>query len=129
MKKLLSAIAVSMGALMATSAMAAPYNHHDNRYQEQRHQDHRYQQPKHWDNGRNDNRYDRGYNRYKAVNPSRDWHRGQVLPREYSSSRYIVNYQNHRHLSKPNRNQNWYKINGDYVLVNLKNGKIMRIIG
>ncbi|NHB59122.1 RcnB family protein [Acinetobacter shaoyimingii] len=120
MKKLLSAIAVSMGALMATSAMAAPYNHHDNRYQEQRHH-----QAKHWNNGKNDNRY----NRYKTVNPSRDWRRGQVLPREYNSPRYMVNHKNYRHLTKPGRNQNWYKINGDFVLVDHRNGRIMSIVG
>ena len=124
MKKLLSAIAVSMSALMATSVMAAPNHHDDHRYQNKHHQP-----AQHWNNGKNNKHYDNSYNRYKAVNPSRDWRRGQVLPREYSSSRYIVNYKNHRNLTKPGRNQEWYKINGDYVLVNVKNGKILSIVG
>ena len=62
MKKILTAITLSLGALMATSAMAAPQYYdrahaHDSRW------DHR--DDRRWDN---DNRYQN-----KHVNPSRDW--------------------------------------------------------
>lgn len=126
MKKVLTAIAISMSALMATSAMAAPHDYRDARYQ-----DNRYQNNQHWNNNQKDNRNDR-YDRRdngRSVNPSRDWRRGTALPREYNSSRYIVSYKQHRKLTKPGRSQDWYKINGDYVLVDHRNGRILQIIG
>ena len=78
MKKILTAITLSLGSLMASSAMAAPqyYDHshdHDSRWDHR--DDHR------WDN---DNRYQN-----KRVNPSRDWRSGQTLPRGYDSSRIM----------------------------------------
>ena len=64
-EKILTAITLSLGALMATSAMAAPQYYdrahaHDSRW------DHR--DDRRWDN---DNRYQN-----KRVNPSRDWRSG-----------------------------------------------------
>lgn len=125
MKKVLTTIAVSLSALIASSAMAAPQ--HDPRF------NHQPPPPAHWKNNdhrgndhkwNNDNRYQQ-----KRVNPSRDWRVGQTLPRSYDSSRYKIDYRDTKRLSKPSRNQEWYKINGDYVLVNEKNNKIVRIIG
>ena len=118
MKKILTAITLSLGALMATSAMAAPqyYDHsydHDSRWDHR--DDHR------WDN---DNRYQN-----KRVNPSRDWRSGQTLPRGYDSSRYHVSDREARRLPNTGRYQQWYKVNGDYVLVNERNNRILRIIG
>ena len=125
MKKVLTTIAVSLSALIASSAMAAPQ--HDPRF------NHKAPPPAHWNNNdhRNNDYKWQDNNRYqqKRVNPSRDWRVGQTLPRSYDSSRYKVDYRDTKKLSKPNRNQEWYKINGDYVLVNEKNNKIVRIIG
>lgn len=109
MNKVLTTIALSLSALIATSAMAAPQ--HDSRFN--------HQPPAHWNN---DNRY----NSHK-VNPSRDWHVGQPLPRQYDSSRYKIDYRDARHLKKPKHNEAWYKVNGDYVLVNTKKNTILRI--
>ncbi|MEZ2903760.1 RcnB family protein [Acinetobacter terrestris] len=123
MKKILTTIALSLSALMATSAMAAP----DHRYDDHQRYNHA-QQNKHdsrWDN--NNNRYD--HNRYdnKRVNPSRDWRKGQTLPRQYSSSRFQVSDREARQLPKSSRNQQWYKVNGDYVLVNERTNRIISI--
>ncbi|MGM9451559.1 RcnB family protein, partial [Klebsiella sp. K47] len=32
-------------------------------------------------------------------------------------------------LPKPNRNQQWYKINNDYILVDADSNNILRIMG
>jgi len=32
-------------------------------------------------------------------------------------------------LPKPGKYQQWYKVNGDYVLVNERNNRIIRVIG
>ena len=128
MKKVLTAITLSIGAMLATSAMAAPqdYRHHPNdRYN----QDHRYaanhQNFKYSNNNRWNDR-DRGNDH--RINPSREWRSGQFLPSQFNSSRYVVNYKNYRQLPRPDRNQQWLKVNGDYVLVNQRNHRIIRII-
>lgn len=126
MKKLLSAITISIGALMATSAMAAPQDYRDSRYQDYRHNN----SSQHWnqkDRYERD-RYDRRDNS-RYVKPSSKWRRGDTLPRQFDSSRYIVDFRDYRHLTKPGRSQDWYKINGDFVLVDHRNGKIVQIIG
>lgn len=117
MKKVLTTIALSLSALMATSAMAAP----DHRYDDHRYNHAPSHQDKRWDNN---NRYD--HNRYdnKKLNPSRDWRAGQSFPRFYDSSRYKVSDREARRLPNANRYQQWYKINGDYVLVNERTDRI-----
>lgn len=125
MKKLFTAIAISMSALMATTAMAAPQHYQD-------HRDNRYQQTKpapHWNNQQQDHRFDRHDRNKASVNPSREWRTGQTLPRQYSSSRFEADRNQIKRLPKAGRNQQWYKINGDYVLVNERNDRIVRIIG
>ena len=129
MKKVLTAIAISMSALIATSAMAGSHDYRDNHYNSN------YKNNSHWNNNdkdrryNNDSRYDRNDRYNRAVNPSREWRSGQTLPRQYNSSRYEVNNNSVlKRLPKANRNQQWYKVNGDYVLVNERNDKIVRII-
>ena len=117
MKKVLTTIALSLSALMATSAMAAPDHRYDDRQRYNHassHQDNR------WDNNK---RYDN-----KRVNPSRDWRAGQNFPRVFSSSSYKVSDRDARRLPNTNRYQQWYKVNGDYVLVNERTDRIVRII-
>ena len=116
MKNVFTAIALSLSALVATSAMAD----HDSRYDRNQHDQQNHS------NQKNDNRYDRDHNR---TNPSREWRSGQYLPSQFSSSRYHVNYKNYRQLPKPGKYQQWYKVNGDYVLVNERNNRIIRIVG
>ncbi|CAB1206602.1 RcnB family protein [Acinetobacter bouvetii] len=127
MKKILTGIALSLSALMATSAMAAPDHRYDD-HQRYNHaasqQDHRWDNNSRYDNNRyNQNRYDN-----KRVNPSQDWRKGQSLPRFYDSSRYKVSDREARRLPDTGRYQQWYKINGDYVLVNQRTDRIVRIM-
>ena len=118
MKKILTTIALSLSALMATSAMAAS----DHRYDDQQRYNHT--QDSRWNNN---NRYD--HNRYdnNRVNPSRDWRVGQTLPRQYNSSRFQVSDREAHRLAQTGRYQQWYKVNGDYVLVNERNNRMLRI--
>ena len=119
MKKVLTTIALSLSALVATSAMAAPQ--HDPRYAPHKpapQWDHK--DAKKWDDRRWDNK--------RGVNPSRDWRVGQKLPNQYDNRRFEVSNYEERRLPKAGKNQQWYKINGDYVLVNDRNDKIVRIL-
>lgn len=120
MNKVITGIALSLSTFIATSAMAAPQDHQNN---------YRYAQQAKWDQ-RHDHRWDNNrYERNHRVNPSREWRSGQYLPSQFSASRYQVNYKNHRHLPKPGKYQQWYQVNGDYILVNERNNRIIRIIG
>ena len=132
MKTLATVLALSLGAIMANSAMAASYEYRDDQ------QHHRYQQTeRHWDDRNHDRRYDdrryderrydRNYN-WNRVNPSRDWRVGQVFPRYFEQSRFTVNYRDYRRLTRPGRYQQWYRINGDYILINERTNRIIRII-
>lgn len=140
MKKVLTTIAISMSALLASAAMAAPNDHRDNRYQSKSpthwnndHRDSRYNNSRYNDSRskdyRQDHRYDNKGPAHSSINPSREWRSGQALPRQFSSTRYEVNRDQIKRLPKAGRNQQWYKINGDYVLVNERNDRILKIIG
>lgn len=123
MKKVLTTIALSLSALVATSAMAAPQ--HDPRYAPHKPASHwNAKDSKKWNDNRRD---DRRYNN-RGVNPSRDWRTGQKLPKQYDNRRFEVSAYEARRLPNANKNQQWYKINGDYVLVNERNDKIVRIM-
>lgn len=119
MKKIVSALVFTLGSAIAASAIAAPaYEHsYDKRHYAEQH-DHDW----HKEDGRWKDQ------RYQRINPSRDWRVGQTLPRSYDSSRYAVDYRDAKRLHKPTRNQQWYKINGDYVLVNERNNRIIHIL-
>lgn len=126
MKKILTTIALSLSALMATSAMAAP----DHRYDDHQRYNHAPSKPVKQDDHRWDNnkRYDNKRYDNKRVNPSKDWRTGQSFPRVFSSSSYKVSDREARRLPNTGRYQQWYKINGDYVLVNERTDRIVRII-
>ena len=116
MKKLMTALVLCAGSIGATTAMAAPS------YQNQHHDNHNYgHHQTHWNQNQS--------SRHQQINPSRQWRAGQYLPSNYHSSRYTVDKRQSRKLPNPGRNQQWYKINGDYVLCNDKNNRIVRILG
>ena len=64
----------------------------------------------------------------KANRPSQDWKAGQKLPSAYHSNAYKVDHQKYKKLSKPAKNQQWIKVNGDYVLTDIRNHSIIKII-
>ena len=121
MKKVLTTIALSLSALLATSAMAAPQ--HDPRYNHNPHKP-----APHW-NAKDSKKWndDRRHNN-REVNPSRDWRSGQVLPGQYDNKRFKVSDREARRLPNTGRFQQWYKVNNDYVLVNERTNKIVRIM-
>ncbi|WP_336169119.1 RcnB family protein [Acinetobacter sp. 161(2023)] len=108
MKKLTTAIVLSMSGLVATTAMAAP-NDHD------RH-------------GNYPNRDVRPVNVIHKDDHHNVWRAGQVVPHEYQHSRYAIDYRAHDKLTKPGRFQKWYKVNGNYVLVNEQSHKIIKVV-
>ena len=119
MKNILTTLALSMSALIATSAMAAPHDYHRN--------DHNRYQQNHWDH-KYDNRWNNNNHYDNRVNSSQRWRSGQYFPTQFNSSRYHVNYKNYRQLPKPGRYQQWYKVNGDYVLMNTATYKVIKVI-
>lgn len=110
MKKVLTAITLSISALIATSAMAGSQDYHG-----------QHGQQNHWNN-----KADHGHN--NRVNSNYAWRSGQAFPNQFNSSRYHVHYNSYRNLSKPGRYQQWYKVNGDYVLVNERTHRIIRVV-
>ncbi|RYY80132.1 MAG: hypothetical protein EOO69_03240 [Moraxellaceae bacterium] len=61
-------------------------------------------------------------------NPHTNWKTGYVLPNQYRAKTYEVVRYNSYGLQRPGKNQRWFKIKGDYVLVNVANHHIVRII-
>lgn len=117
MKYLLSILVLSIGTFTATSTMADPHHEHGYKHTNQwkndynKNHDHRWnnQSQRRWTNGNN-------------------WRSGHYFPQQYHSSRYAVNYKSYKHLPKPSRYQQWYRVNGDYVLVNQRDHRIIRVI-
>lgn len=136
MKKIISAITLSLSAMVATSAMAdSSYDHRVDRQNYST--SHANMSNKHYADQRNDKYDDRRYknnpSRYQEqykrnIKPARDWRAGQILPRQFNPNAYAVSYKDARRLFKPNNHQQWLKINGDYVLINERNHKIVKII-
>ena len=53
----------------------------------------------------------------------------KTISRAFDAPRYKVSSREARRLPDTGRYQQWYRINGDYVLVNERNQRILRIIG
>jgi Ni/Co efflux regulator RcnB len=136
MNKIISAITLSLSAMVATSAMAG--SSYDHRVDHQNYStSHANMSNKHYADQHNDkyddHRYKNNSSRYQEqykrnIKPARDWRAGQILPRQFNPNTYAVSYKDARRLFKPNNHQQWLKINGDYVLINERNHKIVKII-
>ena len=147
MKKLLTTVALSLSAVMATSVAMAAGPGHDQRFDPRKAPPppahvvkqgpqfkHNAPPPpvhanKYKDDRRvNDNRFDdKRFNDKRQFNNS-NLRVGQTLPRSYDSKRFEVNSRDARGLAKAGKNEQWYKVNGDYILVNEKNNRILRVI-
>lgn len=134
MKKILTILAISFSALMANSiTTAAPHEKYDNnrgwdqpRYQQSNNgRDFRGQDDD--DDRMQDKRRFREERGVKRLQQHK-WQTGYVMPQHYRGNGYKVDYKNHD-LPKPSRNQQWYKINNDYILVDTDNNNIVRIQG
>jgi len=135
MKTLVKTLVLSLSTTLITiPAMAAPQEHnsqhvdqHANSNHQQNHnspKSSQHAEPNH--QAQHANPASQKIN--KSINPSRDWKVGQRLPSQYHGKGYKINHTKYKRLSKPARNQQWIKINGDYVLVNVLNHNIIKII-
>ena len=133
MKKILTILAISFSALMASSvSTAAPHDKQDR----SRGWDH----PRHQESNKNrDFREDDDDERMQDKRRGREergvkrlqqhkWQTGYVMPQHYRGNGYKVDYKN-LDLPKPSRNQQWYKINNDYILVDSDSHNIVQIKG
>ena len=69
-------------------------------------------------------REERGVERLKQHR----WQAGYVMPQHYRGNGYNVDYK-YNNLPRPGRNEQWYKINNDFILVNSDDNSIIRIMG
>ena len=116
MNTLVKAIVLSLSTvLVAAPAMAAPQDHHGQSHQVQN--NHKAPVQHHYNAVHK-----------KAVNPSHDWRVGQKVPSQYFGQSYKVDHKKFKNLSKPGKNQQWLKVNGDYVLTNVASHNIIKII-
>ncbi|WP_347453325.1 RcnB family protein [Acinetobacter thermotolerans] len=129
MKKLLLALTMSFSTLMLTNvATAAPH------FDDERHDHPRFNNPgqakkhrqadEHKTEDRHRMREERGVKRLQQMK----WQPGYVMPQHYRGNGYKVQYKDHK-LPKPDRKQQWYKVNNDYILVDTDNNSILRILG
>jgi Ni/Co efflux regulator RcnB len=138
MNTLVKALVLSIStALVAAPVMAAPQEHQPQKPQAQ--MSHKkapepmkqQQTPQNKPYAQNNAKHTQGP-QHKAqknrVNPSHDWKKGQKVPSEFRGQRYKVDHNQHRNLSKPSKNQQWIKVNGDYVLMNAMNYTIIKIL-
>lgn len=123
MQKILTTMAISLSALIMTSlgtAVAAPPN------DERDHKPMRMQNlsPEEMEARKEKRRLreEEGFKRLKQ----HKWQQGYVMPQHYRGDRYKVDYEQHQ-LPKPSRQQQWYKINNDYVLINSEDNSIVKI--
>lgn len=64
----------------------------------------------------------------QILKPSRDWKPGQALPSRYYGQDYRFDYRKNKKLAKPEKNQQWIRVNGDYILINTVNHRILRVV-
>lgn len=115
MKSLVSAITLSLSALVATSAMAAPQDHSHATHTSHSSQTHQ-QTVKH------------NTHTQHAQSQQQSWKTGNAFPSQYHSAGYKIDYKQHKNLNKPTKHQQWYKVNGQYILMNTTNHKIVKVV-
>ncbi|WOE30809.1 MULTISPECIES: RcnB family protein [unclassified Acinetobacter] len=127
MKNIFTILTISFSVLSISGiSFAAPQDRkYENQYQRS------YQPNNHNSHDNNDDqrfekrriREERGVKRLQQ----HQWQAGYVLPQHYRGNRYKVEYKEHN-LQKPNNNEQWYKINNDYILVDPESNNIIKII-
>jgi Ni/Co efflux regulator RcnB len=131
MQRILASVAISFSALIANSSIvAAPADSAElqpsmkvERDQMKKHREahHRSLDAQSMEERRR-LREQRGMKRLQQMK----WQTGYVMPQHYRSDGYKVEYKEHN-LEKPERNQQWYKINSDYILLDSETHSILEI--
>jgi Ni/Co efflux regulator RcnB len=62
-----------------------------------------------------------------ADQPHRDWHKGDRLPPEFRDRQYVVDEWRGYRLSPPPRGYHWVGVGGDYLLVQIGSGLVLRV--
>ena len=120
MNKFLSAMTIAISTIIATSSVfAAPNTHHDN-HSTQQHQTQQHQTQNHSNQHKVADQKPQGQNNA--------WKVGQAFPSQYRTASHKFDYKHNKNLSKPSQNQQWYKVDGKYVLINISNHKIVKVI-
>lgn len=130
MKKTLTILAISLSALIASGITSAAHQYeHDNSNVESR-KPNMNKSRNFRDSDDDDERFEkrrmheeRGVKRLQQ----HQWQPGYVLPQHYRGNRYKVEYKDNN-LQKPARNEQWYKINNDYILVDSESNNIIKIL-
>ena len=127
MKKMLTALAISFSVLATTTTMTHAGPHYDRDGYEQRGQGNKkgfrdFQDDEQIKDQRRE-REERGVRRLQQ----HKWQTGYVMPQHYRGNGYKVEYKEHN-LPKPDRKQQWYKVNNDYILVNADTHSILKIL-
>ncbi|TCB52319.1 hypothetical protein E0H80_00085 [Acinetobacter sp. ANC 4779] len=114
MNTLIKAIVLSVSAsVMAASAFAAPQDNHN--------------QPKQVNQHKKQPVVQKAQAQKHIVKPSSDWKAGQFIPSQYRKG-YSLDHNKYIKLTKPAKNQQWVKVNNDYVLINTVNHQIVKIM-
>lgn len=123
MKKILAGIAISFSALMASSALtAAPQFDTESYAETPQTQMKKMREKRDVHEPEHRSREQRGMKRLQHMK----WQTGYVMPQHYRSDGYKVEYKDNN-LPKPARNQQWYKINNHYILLNADTNSIVKI--
>ncbi|HEX7932166.1 MAG TPA: RcnB family protein [Paraburkholderia sp.] len=129
-------LASLMTAGMLASSLALAQPQHDNPGHEGRH-DH--DQGQDYDHGPDHGHGSNGHGP-KHMPPGHDsdgpgnsanapghWRKGDRLPPEYRDRQYVVDDWRDYHLAPPPRGYSWIGIGGDYLMVQLSSGLILRV--
>ena len=120
MNTLSKAIILSLSiTLVAAPVMAAPQEHHSQQHGQQQHT--AQHQTK-------DSIKAPQHSIKKTERPSHDWQQGHKVPTQYHGNSFKVDASKYKKLSKPTKNQQWIKVNGDYVLMNTTTYKVIKVI-
>ncbi len=65
----------------------------------------------------------------KGEQPKRDWKVGTQVPVKFQAKQFKTDYKQSKKLTSPKANQTWIKVNGDYVLIDTKTHKVLKIVG
>lgn len=114
MKNIAKALILSLSTAVALPAFAAPNNGQPEQHQPA-------------SSHQKDNRQAQNHQK-KQIQPNRDWKAGQKVPSQYRGASYKVNPAHNKRLTKPGKNQQWIKVNGDYVLTNMVTHTIIKVI-
>lgn len=123
MQKILASLAISLSALMASSALtAAPQVEYFPELEAKQKKNHTKREQRHFTDAQHNSREQRGMKRLQQMK----WQTGYVMPQHYRSDGYKVEYKE-QNLPKPSRNQQWYKVNNQYILLNSETNSIVKI--